>query len=154
MHEDLLSVARQLAQLDHGRPRQATLRRSVSTAYYALFHALCDTCVKQTVGWKRRVDFWAPISPIYRAIDHGSARRLFLTLRSSRHAVGQLKRLADLFVELQDARLRADYDPATRLTRGQAIEYTSDAEEAIRMLDGLNSEMQLQLVVQLLTKTR
>ena len=26
-----------------GRPRQAMLRRAVSTAYYAMFHALCQS---------------------------------------------------------------------------------------------------------------
>lgn len=37
---DLPDVARSLARLDEEPPRQATLRRAVSTAYYALFHLL------------------------------------------------------------------------------------------------------------------
>lgn len=38
--DDLLELARHLANLDAGSARQASLRRAVSTAYYALFHLL------------------------------------------------------------------------------------------------------------------
>ena len=37
---DLMAVARALAESDRALPLQATLRRAVSTAYYALFHCL------------------------------------------------------------------------------------------------------------------
>jgi hypothetical protein len=37
---DLLAQARRLVSLDPRRPRQASLRRAISTAYYALFHLL------------------------------------------------------------------------------------------------------------------
>lgn len=44
--DDLLEQAYHLANLDSGEPKQASLRRAVSTAYYALFHLLID----ETVG--------------------------------------------------------------------------------------------------------
>lgn len=47
----LLDVARDLANLDARRPRQASLRRAVSTAYYALFHLLIQSAVKAQVGF-------------------------------------------------------------------------------------------------------
>ena len=37
---DLLEQAKHLANREKKRPRQASLRRAVSTAYYALFHLL------------------------------------------------------------------------------------------------------------------
>ena len=37
---DLLAQATHLAQVDKGKPKQANLRRSISVAYYALFHLL------------------------------------------------------------------------------------------------------------------
>ncbi len=43
LHADLLDPAEQLAQLDPRRPKQANLRRAVSSAYYALFHLLALT---------------------------------------------------------------------------------------------------------------
>ena len=36
LHEDLLILAEHLAQLDARRPKQANLRRAVSSAYYAV----------------------------------------------------------------------------------------------------------------------
>ena len=40
LHGDLLEQAVHLAQVDTRRPKQANLRRAVSSAYYALFHLL------------------------------------------------------------------------------------------------------------------
>src|SRR5260221_12717514 len=46
----LLEQARHLANREKKRPRQASLRRAVSTAYYALFHLLI---LEATLNWKR-----------------------------------------------------------------------------------------------------
>jgi uncharacterized protein (UPF0332 family) len=37
---DLLQVASRLAQSSLGKPKQAHLKRAISTAYYAMFHTL------------------------------------------------------------------------------------------------------------------
>lgn len=51
---DLIRIARHLAtggvSGDRGRPRQADLRRAISAAYYALFHALCRCCADTLAG--------------------------------------------------------------------------------------------------------
>ena len=49
LHLDLLRQARHLATREPRRPSQASLRRSVSTAYYALFHLLVDEAVRRMV---------------------------------------------------------------------------------------------------------
>ena len=48
--DDLLDLSKQLANLEPENPRQASLRRAVSTAYYALFHLLIS---EATRNWKR-----------------------------------------------------------------------------------------------------
>jgi hypothetical protein len=48
--EHLLEQAEHLAKRERNRPRQASLRRAVSTAYYALFHLLIH---EATQNWKR-----------------------------------------------------------------------------------------------------
>lgn len=49
--DSLLAVAGDLCALDPGRPRQASLRRSVSTMYYALFHLLAgDVALRMCAG--------------------------------------------------------------------------------------------------------
>jgi len=45
--DDLLEQAHHLATREAGEPKQASLRRAVSTAYYALFHLLIDEAVSQ-----------------------------------------------------------------------------------------------------------
>ena len=43
--EDLLEQAKHLASRERTKPKQASLRRAVSTAYYALFHLLISEAV-------------------------------------------------------------------------------------------------------------
>jgi uncharacterized protein (UPF0332 family) len=50
--DDLLAQARHLAKLEKKRPKQASLRRAVSAAYYALFHLLSDELVAQFAAKK------------------------------------------------------------------------------------------------------
>ena len=42
LHADLLKQARHLSTKEPSRPSQASLRRAISAAYYALFHRLVD----------------------------------------------------------------------------------------------------------------
>ena len=46
LHHDLLEQAKHLTGRERGRPKQASLRRAVSTAYYALFHLLVDEATR------------------------------------------------------------------------------------------------------------
>jgi uncharacterized protein (UPF0332 family) len=46
----LIVTARKLAKASPKKPRQADLKRAVSTAYYALFHALAKNAADQLVG--------------------------------------------------------------------------------------------------------
>ena len=48
--DHLLEQAQHLANRERKRPRQASLRRAVSTAYYALFHLLVSEAI---LNWKR-----------------------------------------------------------------------------------------------------
>src|SRR5580700_2215245 len=65
--EHLLEQAKHLANREKKRPRQASLRRAVSTGYYALFHLLIH---EATLNWKR-VDQRALLA---RFFDHGKMK--------------------------------------------------------------------------------
>lgn len=71
--DDLIATARRLARANAKKPRQAELRRAVSTAYYALFHALARNCADLFVGTgdARSKGAW---SQVYRALEHGFAK--------------------------------------------------------------------------------
>ena len=48
-HADLLELARRLADVEPP-PGQASLRRAVSTSYYALYHLLVDAATRRMFG--------------------------------------------------------------------------------------------------------
>ena len=52
---DLPAQAKHLASRERGRPRQASLRRAASAAYYALFHLLIREASQPTT-FRRCVD--------------------------------------------------------------------------------------------------
>ncbi len=125
MSEELLTTARRLARASAGKPRQADLRRSVSTAYYALFHALARDAADLLVGTDAARPEWVRV---YRALDHGQARTACRIVRSGD---GTLAPVAATFLALQDARHDADYDPVVRLDRSGALRLCDRAAEAL-----------------------
>ena len=64
--EDLLKQAFLLVHREPKNPRQASLRRSVSTAYYALFHLLIQ---ETSANWSRR-DTRDHLAPGIRSQNH------------------------------------------------------------------------------------
>ena len=152
MHKELVELAAQLARLDKGKPRQASLRRSISTAYYALFHALCDASVTALIGRGKRPG--SVTTPIYRMLDHGAAKRVLLRFQFKKDANNDVQLIADAFIVLQEARLEADYDPSARFEREEALDLAAKAALAIHVLRHLTPDVRLDLVVQLISKQR
>jgi uncharacterized protein (UPF0332 family) len=149
---ELLMTARRLARAGARRPRQADLKRAISTAYYALFHAFARNGADMLIGTgSNRADkAW---SQTYRSLDHGAAK----------NACGQLRNLgfpqilcscADAFVELQQARHDADYDPDYRVTRAEALAAIARAESAIAYLGASSRRDRKALAAQLLLRRR
>jgi hypothetical protein len=118
--DDLLEQANHLAHRDRGRPKQASLRRAVSTAYYALFHLL----VSEAVGyWSLKGQRPA----LARAFDHGKMKHASHECNS---ADADLQNVAGAFVELQQARHLADYDGGKTWTRIESVSRIDLAKEA------------------------
>ena len=152
--DHLVELAEQILQIGAGYPRQATINRAVSTAYYALFHALSQDCVAQTVRSPRSSLYWSIVTPIYRAIEHASARRVFDRITKDGAASRALR--AEAFLELQSARIAADYDPRpeNRLSRKEAVDLLKQGRAAIDALRSMPKDHRLLLAVQLITKPR
>jgi len=113
--EDLLALAGRLANPAPEDPEQASFRRSISTAYYALFHLLVQDAV-QTWNGSATARFG-----LERKFDHKTMKEVSnAVLRSSWRgwstpspAVPQeLTTVAEVFVTLQESRQQADYDNA------------------------------------------
>lgn len=131
-HDDLLNQALQPVHREPGNPKQASLRRAVSTACYALFHLLISEAV---ANW-RRVDLRAALS---RAFDHSIMKAASNRIQDSRQfpftgeepgVVAALKSVAKTFAQLQEKRHIADYDNTTFWTRTEALAPVKSAEQA------------------------
>lgn len=149
MVDDLLEIASSLAARERGRPKQASLKRAVSTAYYALFHELADLCSRELVGAPQQAN-WANYRQVYRALDHRNARRVLDPQKSEDDVLA----IALAFSTLQRERHTADYDPEFTLSRPDAIELIGQATRAIHALRGLARSKRQSLAVRLIAKTR
>ena len=139
LHADLLRQARQLAVKEPRRPLQASLHRAVSASYYAVFHLLVDEATKRMIRGRDRAALRRSLA---RAFGHAVMRQVaqqFSDNSVSRKLVpglnGQalqpeLVRVASAVVEPQEARHEADYDPARRFTRREALDLVGQAELA------------------------
>lgn len=145
--QDLLELAEHLSQREAGRPKQVSLRRAVSTAYYAVFHSLAHICAHELIGDSKP---WNVYTPIYRLLDHGTAKRYFK--RSDTAAA--LSPIGNTFILLQEARHAADYDPEPSFGRHQVRELCAQARFAVDTLGALSPEAKLFLAVGLIGKAR
>ena len=82
----------------------------MSTTYYALFHCLAGCCADTLIGKgaSRRTSAWLRT---YRALNHRQAREAFSRKEEMRRFRRELQDFAALFVELQNERHQADYNP-------------------------------------------
>ena len=156
-HEDLLRQALRLVHNEPRNPKQASLRRAVSAAYYALFHLLISEAV---VNWNR-VSLRAALG---RAFDHNIMKAASNRIQDSRQfpfagedprVVASLKAVAKSFAELQEKRHTADYDNTTFWTRTQALVHIKSAEQAFRTWKSIRNEQIAQAyLVSLVVKKR
>lgn len=138
--KDLLEQARHLATRERKRPKQASLRRAISTAYYALFHLLTDEASTFLIAGNEP-DRAALRLTARRALAHGDMKDVSNAVRDPRSKVSRvwlagasvpvdLKDVAQAFVELQEARHQADYDLSKSFTRQETIDLLDRSTQA------------------------
>lgn len=138
--EDLLKQAFLLVHKERKKPLQASLRRSVSTAYYALFHLLIqDACA----NWRRR----DTRDHLARAFDHGTMKDASTRAENatydpsvSRQVVDKLRAVARAFRELQNERHLADYSNVKKWDRIAALARVQQAQTAFNNWKSIRSE--------------
>lgn len=134
---DLLEQARHLALKEPRRPKQASLRRAISSAYYAIFHLLTSESAarltpKQPADLKCRVQ---------RAFGHRDMKKVceafskptlpdHWNFASFNPVPSDLKKIAKVFVELQEARHLADYDLSATTSRLEVMKFLTDVDDA------------------------
>jgi uncharacterized protein (UPF0332 family) len=139
LHHDLLEQAEHLVRRERLKPKQASLRRSVSTAYYALFHLLIDYAISLMASRKPpglRV-------LVGRAFAHGEMHKVCKNFASgglpdstksllAAPLSPHVRMVAAVFFDLQDARHEADYNVAKSWTRLEATRHIQKVDEAFK----------------------
>jgi len=159
---DLLEQARHLANREPKRPKQASLRRAVSTAYYAIFHLLSIETAK---NWKRPAERFT----VARMLDHTPMVRVctakrdelnefFKSRPTPGHGLEVLKHLhaiTNTFVDMLQQRHTADYNGAIRWSRTDVLEKLESVEAAFKSWREIKNEHEAQnFLVTLLLKER
>ena len=127
--DDLVAQARLLASVDPTRPKQASLRRAVSTAYYAVFHLLTGAAA---ANWKNRDQRRS----FGRTFDHGKMAKASGRIggqsfpNQDPRFVQHLRFVARAFVQLQDKRHTADYDGNRHWSRTEVDKLIEVADQA------------------------
>ena len=150
---ELITTARQLAHVHQRRPRQADLRRSISTAYYAAFHGLAEVAANRLVGTSNTAQKTTAWSRTYRALNHKTIKRA-CGLKEAQNYSQELTVFIDLFPGLQELRHQADYNPDARYKQGEALSVVNDAERAVAGLQAAPHDEQLDFVTLALGMTR
>ena len=153
MIDDLLAQADRLVKTSPRKPRQADLRRSISAAYYAVFHALARNCADTLVGTSpanRPNRAWAQT---YRALNHGEAKTACKTILNMAFPE-TIKDCALAFVELQEQWHAADYDPLVKFWREDALAAVALPQDAVLKLRATQLTDRRAFAVQLLFRKR
>jgi hypothetical protein len=137
-----LTLAQDLAKLDPRKPRQATLRRAVSTAYYAVFHHLVQEASSAMLGSRREMKEagtrWFSHSAMATTCNLFVGPAVQGVLANNRSLAGipvsaALQDVAHSFGDLQQARHEADYDTSSRrFTRQRTWQLVDQAERVFK----------------------
>jgi hypothetical protein len=111
------------------------VRRSVSTAYYGMFHRL-NYEVAAIVRLEQSGRFLRAWHQAFRHLDHGQARRRCQDVWQKGHEFpAAIRDFSRLFCQMQDHRHSADYDPAVSFTEREAVALVVDVGAALKAFD-------------------
>ena len=111
------------------QPGTAALRRAVSTAYYAMFHALAASNADALMGTPNDELTTDARVQIYRGLNRNQARAQLQQNQARISANAQA--FAKVFSELQGERHNADYNPLAPFNARAATSWLNKAETAI-----------------------
>jgi hypothetical protein len=157
LHLELLATARRLSARKPSKSLTSTdLRRAVSTAYYALFHFVCHSCVEIFLPASQR-----PLSrarqQAYRSLDHRDVKNACILAKDQKHGYPLLlQKFAEVFLELNKYRERADYDPSPRgeFQLRQVFALIGECEAAISNFNAADIDDRRAFAVQVCLKSK
>ena len=160
--DELLELAKHLANLDQEKHEQASLRRAISTAYYALFHLLVS---ETTLNWSRL----ETRSALGRLFEHGKMKRVCEKTVSDLNKMfnerpqdspeltipKHLRTIAKAFVLAYQERNDADYEVSKEWSRTDVLSLVDTVSDAFKSWEAIKHEPAAQgFLFSLLAKDR
>ena len=131
------SVRDTLNRAAHDTPvSRETFHRAVSTAYYAVFHALARINADNVIGAPTNPAMAAAWVDTYRRMRHGRAANRLLRHMFTLDRNGV--EFSDHFINLKDTRETADYNPDAVFNLASASHWLNRAVAALNNLDAMS----------------
>lgn len=143
-----------MLELEKGkRPREVVLRRAVSCAYYAVFHALCRLCADELVGSTAASK---DRNAVYRSIDHKALKSALQVVRGDQRFGPEIVNMLTSAISIQDDRHLADYDLNSQKFGGKdgVLSIAKSAESIVIDLQKLAAPIRKALAVALIARPR
>lgn len=131
---------------------EADLRRAISTAYYAVFHALAASNAELIGGLPQSDMSSLAWERVYRRLDHGRAQNNLRAILTQLSPNGE--NFVSTFIDLQKLRQDADYDPNAVISLSDTLNMIAQAETAITDFAQLSEEERRFLAAQSLFDRR
>jgi len=134
--DDLLRDAYHLAGRGGKNPKQSSLRRAISTAYYALFHLLVADFVSNWGLTDQR-------ARLGRMFEHRKMSGAVLKLQDKRNPTAvevELQKVIGVFARLQEERHTADYDVEWIWSRAEVTDILVIVDETFKRWRSIRTE--------------
>ena len=147
----LFNIASQ--EIDHEQA-QTHLKRAVSTAYYAMFHAVCVNAAELLSSAGNGPATAAAWRQAYRAPEHTHVRNQCRNPSLMAAFPTEVRDFARIFVENQGHRNQADYNPASDFYPLNVSQIIDNAEIAINQLTAAPVPIRRAFAITILLRNR
>ncbi|MYC33161.1 MAG: hypothetical protein F4X64_08300 [Chloroflexi bacterium] len=133
---------------------QTHLKRAVSTAYYAMFHAVCANAAALLTDEISDPAASAAWLQAYRGPEHTHVRNQCRNAGLMASFPPDIRNFAQNFVQIQSYRNQADYNPRSDFSRSDVLEIIEDAERAINELSSASASTRRAFAIAILLRNR
>ena len=156
--DNLIATARTLfnaaSQETDAEQAQAHLKRAVSTAYYAMFHAVCANAAALLTGADSEPATAAAWLQAYRGPEHTHVRSQCRNAGLMGSFPPEIRNFAQNIVQIQSHRNQADYNPLSDFSLSDVSEIIDDAERAINQLSSAPVDIRRAFAITILLRNR
>ncbi len=147
----LLNAASQ--EIDHEQA-QTHLKRAVSTAYYAMFHAVCVNAAELLPDVATDPATAASRLQAYRGPEHTHVRNQCRNIGIMDSFPTEIQEFARIFVDNQGHRNQADYNPTSDFYPVDVSQIIDDAEVSINRLSSAPTAIRRAFAIAILLRNR